>query len=163
MNSLKFKILGLIAVIAVAVTFISTWITIGSQKTLLHRFATQTSQVLGETIHNSIIGAMEAGQTTEVVRLLEQINSEPAIESVHIFDTSGRILVSTIPEETGDLIASSELLAFRKNRLSYVDAPNGRERMNTFKVIRNAPQCYRCHGEERRSSAFSTCTCHWTS
>jgi len=149
MNSLKFKILGLIAVIAVAVVVFSTWITLGSQKTLLHRFATQTSQVLVETIHNSIIGAMESGQTSEVIRLLEQINSEPAIESVHIFDAGGRILLSTTPEETGDLIPSSELLAFRTNKISYVDAPHGRERMNTFRIIDNKPQCFRCHGKEK--------------
>jgi len=149
MNSLKFKILGLIAVIAIAVTVFSTWITLGSQKTLLHRFATQTSQVLVETIHNSIIGAMESGQTADVIRLLEQINSQPAIESVHIFDPGGRILLSTIPEETGDLVPSSELLAFRKNKLSYVDAPHGKARMNTFQIIENQTQCFRCHGKEK--------------
>ena len=69
--------------IAIAVTVFSTWITLGSQKTLLHRFATQTSQVLVETIHNSIIGAMESGQTADVIRLLEQINSVITSYSIH--------------------------------------------------------------------------------
>ena len=149
MNSLKFKILGLIAVIAIVITLISTWITLDSQKTLLHRFAMQTSRVLGETIHNSIIGAMESGQSAEVARLLEQINSEPAIESVHIFDSSGRILLSTSPEETGDLIPSTELFAFRSGKDTYVDAPNGTERMNAFRTIKNAPQCHTCHDADK--------------
>jgi len=149
MNSLKFKILGLIAIIAVVVTIISTWITLGAQKTLLHRFAMQTSRVLGETIHNSIIGAMESGQSDEVARLLEKINSEPAIEAVHIFDGGGRILLSTQPEETGDLIPSSELLAYRSGKTSYVDTSHGVERMNAFRSISNAPQCHKCHDPEK--------------
>ena len=121
MNSIKIKLLGLVAIIVLLMTGVTIWFNLNAQKSMLSKFATQNAQVLAETIHNSIISTMEAGRNSDVTRVLKQIEDEPAIDSINIFDAAGRILISTNSEETGDLIPSSQLLAFRSNKYSFIE------------------------------------------
>jgi putative nucleotidyltransferase with HDIG domain len=145
MNSLKIKILGLTTAIMIMAVGLTAWHNLKTQRAMLTRFADQNSRVLGETIRNSIITHMANGQNAQVGNILEKIKREPAIEAVRIFDESGRILTSGKPEEIGDLIASSDLLAYRSRKFSFNDTnPNG-EYHSTIVPIYNAPTCYRCH------------------
>ncbi len=145
MNSLKIKIVGLIAITVVAITLLSTWINIGTQKKLLYEFAEQNSRVITETIHNSIITSMSTGQNYEVARILEEIEAEETIESVQIFDRSGRILMSSSAEETGDLVAPAVLLAYRSDKLGFISTGPTGESFRSIREIHNAPNCHGCH------------------
>lgn len=145
MNSLKIKILGLMVVIMVMAVGLTAWHNLRTQKAMLFRIADQNSRVLGETIRSSIITNMANGQNTEVANILEKITKEPAIESVRIFDESGRILVSGTAEETGDLVSSADLLAYRSNRVTFEDNRQGKDSFSTVVPIYNAPVCHSCH------------------
>ncbi|PLY01673.1 MAG: hypothetical protein C0623_05165 [Desulfuromonas sp.] len=149
MNSLKFKIIGLISIIVIATALITAWINIGTQKSLLFKFAEQNSRVIGETIRNSIITNMAVGQNSEVARILEKINREPAIEGLRIFDESGRILISAQHSEFGDLINSAELLAYRSGRLSFEQSGPEGEFYSSLTPIRNARTCHACHDPQQ--------------
>jgi len=145
MNSLKIKIIGLISIIVVAIALISAWVNIGTQKKLLYKFAEQNSKVIVETVVNSISSNMAAGQNDEVAKILEMIENEPAVESIHIFDESGRILISSAAEKTGDLITPAELIAFRANKTGFVEGTGDRQSFSSLRAIRNAPTCHGCH------------------
>ena len=149
MNSIKIKLLGLIAIIVLMMTVFTIWFNLHAQKSMLSRFAAQNAQVLAETIHNSIISTMESGRNSEVIRVLEQIEDEAAINSIHIFDAAGRILISTDPAETGDLIPSSQLLAFRSNKLSFIEDDGSHNYLTTLKPIPNMESCHQCHGADK--------------
>lgn len=148
MNSLKIKILGLTTVIMIVAVALTVWHNINTQNAMLDRFADQNGRVLGETIRNSIIANMASGQNDEVARILERISREPAIESIRIFDESGRILISAKAEETGDLISASDLLSYRSGKFSYSDSATDQEGHTTLVPIHNAPTCHRCHEPE---------------
>lgn len=149
MNTIKVKLLGLIAVIILMMTAVTVWFNLNAQKSMLSKFAAQNAQVLSETIHNSIISTMESGRNSEVIRVLEQIEDEPAIDSINIFDSAGRILISTIPEETGDLIPSSQLLAFRSNKLTFTEEFDSSDYLTTLQPIPNMVTCHECHGADK--------------
>ncbi|ORJ59502.1 HD domain-containing phosphohydrolase [Geothermobacter hydrogeniphilus] len=150
MNSLKIKILGLTTLIMLIAVALAVWHNFDTQQAMLQRFADQNGRVLGETIRNSIIANMASGQNSEVARILERISREPAIESVRIFDESGRILISADAEETGDLIAASDLLAYRSGNYSYIDDTSRTDHHTTLVPINNAPTCHRCHDPEAK-------------
>lgn len=145
MNSLKIKILGLIAIIVIAIGLITAWVNIKTQKQLLYAFSDQNGRVLTQTIENSIITNMAAGHNAEVSNILKKIDREPAIESVRIFNPSGRILLSSSDDEIGDLVSPSELLAYRSGRLSFVETGAEGQLHSTLKPIPNAPVCHECH------------------
>lgn len=149
MNSIKIKLLGLIAIIVLAMTAVSVWFNLDAQKSMLSRYAAQNASLLADTIHNSIISSMESGRNSEIIKVLEQIEEEDSINSVLIFDPAGRILISTNPEETGDLIPSAQLLAFRSNRLSLTESSDSYNLQTTLKPIPNMASCHRCHGPEK--------------
>lgn len=149
MNTLKIKILGLTTVIMLLAVGVTAWHNLETQQAMLNRFADQNGRVLGETIRNSIIANMANGQNGEVARILERISKEPAIQNVRIFDETGRVLISAHPEETGDIVAASDLLAYRSGKLSYTSALMGDEFHTTLVPIRNAPTCHRCHDPQQ--------------
>jgi len=151
MNSLKIKILGLTTVIMILAVGVTAWHNLTTQNAMLNRFADQNGRVLGETIHNSIISSMATGRNSEVAHILERISREPAIEAVRIFDESGRILISANPEETGDIVSASDLLAYRSGKFSYTNQYGSEEFHTTLVPILNAPACYRCHDQQTKT------------
>ena len=94
MNSIKFKLLGLIAIIVLLMTVVTILFNLNAQKSMLSKFATQNARVLAETIHNSIISTMESGRNSEIIRVLKQIEDEAAINSVNIFDAAENVKLS---------------------------------------------------------------------
>lgn len=149
MYSIKIKLLGLIAIIVIATALLTAWININTQKSLLYKFAEQNSRVIGETIKKSISTNMATGQNAEVAKILERVDQEPAIETVRIFDESGRILISSKSNEIGDLITPAELLAYRSNKMTFVESSQSGESYSSLTPIHNAPACHACHDAEK--------------
>ncbi|PLX96105.1 MAG: hypothetical protein C0621_02440 [Desulfuromonas sp.] len=149
MNSLKIKILGLMVCILVAAVGLTVWHNLQTQEAVLNQIAEQHSRILGETISNSIITNMANAQNDEVVNILEKIKKEPTIQTIRIFDESGRIIISAQPEEIGDLVGTADLLAYRSNTLTFADTSAGNDYFSTIVPIYNSPNCYECHDASR--------------
>lgn len=149
MNSLKIKILGLMIAIMITAVGLTAWHHLTTQKAMLFRVADQNCRILGETVRSSIVTNMANGQNAEVAKILEKIQKEPAIETVRIFDESGRILLSADAEETGDLVATADLLAYRSNKTTFEETVQGQECYSTVLPIYNAPACHSCHDDNK--------------
>lgn len=150
MNSLKIKFLGLTAFILLVAIGLTTWYNLKTQEAMLAKVADEHSRLLVETIRNSIITDMASGKNDRVGQILAKIHNEPAIDSVRIFDESGRVLMSARHEEIGDLVTTSELLAYRTGRSSYRENVAGHDQFSSLVPIYNAPNCYACHEESER-------------
>src|SRR5210317_1184549 len=147
MNSLKIKFLGLCCIILMVAIGLTTWYNLQTQKAMLSKLASEHGRMLTETIRNSIITDMANGKNDRVGHILGKINNEPAINSVRIFDESGRILMAALPEEIGELVSTSELMAYRTGNFSYSGTANDHEQFITIVPIYNQPTCYSCHDE----------------
>jgi sensor histidine kinase regulating citrate/malate metabolism len=147
MNSLKIKFLGLCCVILMVAIGLTTWYNLQTQKAMLSKLASEHGRMLTETIRNSIITDMANGKNDRVGHILGKINNEPAINSVRIFDESGRILMAALPEEIGELVSTSELMAYRTGNFSYASTLSGQDHFNSLVPIYNAQECYGCHDE----------------
>lgn len=147
MNSLKIKFLGLCCIILMIAIGLTTWYNLQTQKAMLSKLATEHSRILAETIRNSIITDMANGKNDRVGHILGKINNEPAINNVRIFDESGRVLMAASPEEIGDLVSTSELMAYRTGNFSFSSSLSEEEHFNSIVPIYNEPICYSCHEE----------------
>ena len=147
MNSLKIKFLGLCCIILMIAIGLTTWYNLQTQKAMLSKLATEHSRILAETIRNSIITDMANGKNDRVGHILGKINNEPAINNVRIFDESGRVLMAASPEEIGDLVSTSELMAYRTGNFSFSSSLSDEEHFNSIVPIYNEPICYSCHEE----------------
>lgn len=147
MNSLKIKFLGLCCVILMIAIGLTTWYNLQTQKAMLGKLATEHGRLLAETIRNSIITDMANGKNDRVGHILGKINHEPAIDNVRIFDEAGRVLMAANPNEIGDLVPTSELMAYRTGNFSYATTLDNNEHFNSIVPIYNQPICYSCHEE----------------
>jgi putative nucleotidyltransferase with HDIG domain len=147
MNSLKIKFLGLCCIILMVAIGLTTWYNLQTQKAMLSKLASEHGRMLTETIRNSIITDMANGKNDRVGHILGKINNEPAINNVRIFDESGRILMAAEPKEIGELVSTSELMAYRTGNFSYSNTLSDEEHFNSIAPIYNAPECYGCHDE----------------
>ena len=132
MNSLKIKFLGLTVIIMLVAISLTTWYNLQTQQAMLHKLAKEHGRLLAETIHNSIISDMASGRNDRVVNILGKIHDEPAIDRVRIFDETGRVLMSARKEEIGDLVSTSELMAYRTGNFAFAET------------------CYACHDESKK-------------
>lgn len=149
MNSLKIKILTLtIAIMGIAVV-LTAWHNLKTQSAMLERMALKNSQLLSQTILNGISGEMSVGRSENVQATLEKIKREPSIEILNIFDESGRILVSSNPEETGDLVRTMDLIAYRSGRQFFTSSMNGEDCFAAIVPINNEESCHRCHNPDQ--------------
>ena len=150
MNSLKIKFLGLTAIIMLVAIGLTSWYNLKTQEAMLGKVAHEHSRLLVETIRNGIITDMASGKNDRVGQILAKINNEPAIDSIRIFDESGRVLMSARREEIGDLVSTSQLLAYRTKRFTYRENTGGSDKFNSLVPIYNAPNCYACHNESEQ-------------
>ncbi len=147
MNSLKIKFLGLCCVILMVAIGLTTWYNLQTQKAMLSKLATEHGRVLAETIRSSIITDMANGKNDRVAHILGKINTEPAINNVRIFDEAGRILMSADQQEIGDLVTTSELMAYRTGNFNFTTSSPDTDNFNSIVPIYNQPVCYSCHDE----------------
>ena len=150
MNSLKIKFLGLCCIILIVAIGLTTWYNLQTQKAMLTKLATEHGRLLAETIRNSIITDMANGKNDNVGKILAKINKEPAINSVHVFDESGRILMAANADEIGDLVSTAELMAYRTGNFSFSSSMSDHEHFNSIVPIYNAPICFSCHDENNK-------------
>ena len=150
MNSLKINFLGLRCIILLVAIGLTTWYNLQTQKAMLSKLATEHGRMLAETIRSSIITDMANGKNDRVAHILGKINTEPAINNVRIFDESGRILMSANHDEIGDLVTTSELMAYRTGNFNFTSSSSEQENFSSVVPIYNQPVCYSCHDENTR-------------
>lgn len=150
MNSLKFKFIGLTTIIVIFAVSLTVWQNLRTQDAMLSKVAAQNCKILGETIRSSIINSMAAGKNDEVSKIFDNIKNEETIQNVRIFDESGKILISAVRSEIGDLVPASDLFAFRSNRFSFYTDHQDNGLYRSVLPINNAPVCYSCHNAAQK-------------
>jgi len=149
MNSLKLKFLGLTGIILIVSVIGTTWYNLRTQRTMLEKMAADHSRLVAETVRNSIMTDMANGRNEQVGNTLTKISREPAIDSLRIFDDTGRVMIADNPGEIGDLVPTVDLLAFRTGNFSFANTVGDHEHYNIILPFENAPACYSCHGSEK--------------
>ncbi len=80
-NSLKIKIIGLVTVTIIGIVSLVSYVTYRQQKEMLYDMATYNTNVLNETVKNSISDAMRSGRSQEISAIFSRLRSKEFISS----------------------------------------------------------------------------------
>lgn len=149
MNSLKIKLLGISILITIAAVAAATWQNMRTQDLMVQQIATQNGQVITQAISNSIATAMQTGRSSDVINILKQIESEPTLSSPRIFDKSGRILISTDPQEIGQTVPARDLNTYNRNPAGLSQSATDNASYTSTLPIKNQPECHNCHPPDK--------------
>jgi HD-GYP domain-containing protein (c-di-GMP phosphodiesterase class II) len=154
-NSLKIKIVALVALIVIGTISISSWINFSNQKTMQEMLAQQSSSVLVESILTSIHTSMKLGHATEVNEVLARVKSQEYIKALRIIDTKGKILHSADKNQVGQYLPQPEYEAFvnsaKKNSFFFSGA---HDVFDSFSRINNNAACNGCHPASQVTIGF---------
>ena len=154
-NSLKIKIVGLVALIVIGTISISSWINLSYQKTMQEVLAQQSSIVLVESILTSIHTSMELGHAAEVNKILARVKSQEYIKALRIIDTSGRILHSSDKNQVGQYLPQPEYNAFVNSATKDSFFFSGADDVfGSFSRINNNSACHGCHPASQATIGF---------
>lgn len=149
MNSLKIKILGITILITIAAISAATWHNMRIQNLMVKQMAAQNGRVIAQAIKNSIVTAMQTGNKEQVNDILAKIDSEPTISEPRIFDTDGRILMSTNQQEIGKTVTAFDLITFNNNPDGFSQSSKDGSSFSTTLPIRNHSECHGCHSPSK--------------
>jgi len=145
-NSLKIKIVGLVAVIVIVTIGVSSWNNYSHQKSMQEELARQSSIVLVESILTSIYTSMKLGHASEIGGILSRVKSPEYITGLRIISTNGKILHSADNSQAGRYLPSEDLGKFLANvgRDSFSIADTG-DHFDSYSRINNSRECHGCH------------------
>jgi signal transduction histidine kinase len=151
-NSLKFKIAATALILVSLIMTITTWRDIRDTEQQLLDSQKEKTVLLSDRIAHGIMVLMLNNRwkdlQTMMVSLAEGSNE---LREIRIFrPENGAIVVSSEPDEVGDVIYPEDRKKFEEN--SY-DAFLIEKKEETYSSkltpIRNQPACFRCHGTEK--------------
>uniref|UniRef100_C6E6J2 Metal dependent phosphohydrolase n=1 Tax=Geobacter sp. (strain M21) TaxID=443144 RepID=C6E6J2_GEOSM len=147
-NSLKMKILALVALILLLIISSVAYLNFQQQKEMLHEIANRNTSVLIETIKSSVANAMLSGRSDEVGSIFERIKSREFVKSIRIVDAEGQILISADRAEVGSKIPELGEKQSQSRNMSLFPSQGV---FVSYARIFNAPQCFKCHAASKES------------
>jgi putative nucleotidyltransferase with HDIG domain len=145
LNTLKIKILGLIAVVLVVIISMVAFANYLYMKEMLQEIAGHHTAILVETIRNSIGDAMLSGHSDEVSNTFTRIKSQDLIKSLRIVDENGKILNSGNRNEIGQYLSEKERKEIASKRDSDIRFEDEGGVFDSYTRIHNDVQCHKCH------------------
>lgn len=154
LNSLKIKLVGVIAVIVIAIISIASWFNYTQQKKMLVDIAEQSSMILVEGILSSIHISMKLGHTFEANEILSRVKSHNYIKALRIVNDDGRILHSANKKEVGLYLSPEERNAIKTHRQDRFHFSNSDDVFDSYSKIANPPECQGCHSASKPYIAY---------
>lgn len=144
-NSLKVKIIGLVTVTIIGIVSLVSYVNYREQKEMLYDMATYNTNVLNETVKNSISDAMRSGRSQEISAIFSRLRSKEFISHLRIVDETGKILNSADQAEIGHFIPEYEREELSKKFEQKFTLSENRQVFHSFARIPNSPLCHKCH------------------
>ncbi len=147
-SSLKLRILiPLVLILSTAIGG-SSYVLLRMQYNQFREVTEEKLNDIAVTIHKSIKSFMIAGKLAEVRSIITAVGTLKDLETVRIFSTDGKIVMSSHSEEVGEEIDPDDLKLFHKQNFKTVlnEASLHQPVFYIIKPIVNEPACFRCHG-----------------
>lgn len=153
-DSLKFKIVCLVAVIVTAVISLAALISYNEQKSMVEHITEKSSLILIDSITSNIQNAMKTGHATAVNEILRKIKTQDHIKALRVVDENGKILHSANKLEIGKLLSAEERDHLSKSNSEHFYFSNNENELDSYTRIHNTPDCHGCHGSKKPYIGF---------
>ena len=144
-NSLKIKIVGLVAVIVIAVISIVSWNHYRDQKAVIEKIVEKSSVVLIESVVANIQTSMKAGHTTAINTILFNAKVHDHIKELRIISKDGIIIHSADKNDIGKELSTEEREKISTTKQNHFYFTNHENNLDSYTRILNTSECHGCH------------------
>lgn len=145
LNSLKIKIVSLVAITVIAVISVTAWRHYSGQKSMIVQLTEKSSLALVDSVVASIQSAMKTGHTNDINNILTTVKKQDHIKALRIINESGEILLSADNKEIGRLISDNERTLLTGSNQEHSYFSNDNNEFYSYTKIANTPDCHSCH------------------
>lgn len=145
LNSLKIKIVSLVAIIVVTVISLSSWQHYIEQKTIIIGLTEKSTVSLIESLVANIQAAMKSGHTSAINDILSKMKHNQNISVLRVVDDNGKILKSANREEIGSLISPERKVWASGTSNEHHYFSDNKNCINSYTKIINSAECQGCH------------------
>ncbi len=153
-NSLKVKIVGLVAIIVVVVISLAAWSNYNEQKSMVEHITEKSSLVLIASITSNIQSAMKSGHSTAVNDILSKVKSQDHIKALRVVDENGKILHSADRLEIGNFLSPAERSRLANSKSEHFYFSNDENELDSYTRIANTVDCHGCHDSKKPYIGF---------
>jgi HD-GYP domain-containing protein (c-di-GMP phosphodiesterase class II) len=153
-NSLKIKIVGLVALIVIITIGISSWLNFSHQKAMQEEIAHQNADVLIESILTSIYTSMRLGHASEVNDILARVKPREYIKSLRIIGRDGKILHSADKSQVGDYLSADKRTTLAASTQDNFHISGQDAIFDSYSRIPNSAECHTCHPATQATIAY---------
>lgn len=144
-NSLKIKIVGLVALIVITVISFVSWHHYRDQKAVIEKIVEKSSVILIESVVSNIQNSMKAGHTTAINAILHDAKVHDHIKELRIIDQEGTIIHSADTNDIGKELSAEERENIFKSKQNHFYFTNQQNNLDSYTRILNTPDCHGCH------------------
>jgi len=155
-TSLFFKVIFITSLILIFAISFNVWWNTSLHEASIEKLTHEQTKIISEFIEENVIRAMEKGRHFDMHQILRTFAVYKEVRKISLFDMDGTIKASTQDDElnrkVGDLESYLRDRHFiREERVRFKDGSGERERVYYFNTpISNRPECFQCHGQERK-------------
>lgn len=149
LNSLKIKIVGLVALIVIAVISSASWHHYRDQKAMLEKIVEKSSVILIESVVSNIQNSMKAGHTTAINAILHDAKVHDHIKELRIIDQEGTIIHSADKNDIGKELTSEEREKIFSSKQNHFYFTNNQNNLDSYTRILNTRECHGCHDAKK--------------
>ena len=149
LNSLKIKIVSLVAVIVIAVISVTAWHQYFEQKSMILQITENSSLSLIESVVANIQSSMKTGHTTAINDILRKLKKHDNIKALRIIDENGKILHSAEIKEIGLQISDDKRKFLGNSSKDHFYFTNEKNEFDSYTRIANTPDCHGCHDSRK--------------
>ena len=110
----------------------------------------ETAELILVVIERSIASSMSVGNTRDIQTILETVGAGTHLAAARIFNTEGRILKSSNPQELGRRVNPHELAIYLRGESHAIFTSPSGDTLGVIKPIWSESRCTPCHGRERK-------------
>lgn len=145
LNSLKIKIVSLVALTVIAVISVTAWRHYSGQKSMIVQLTEKSSLALIESVVANIQLSMKNGHTSGINDVLTKVKKQDHIKALRIINEGGEILFSADNKEIGQLISDTESKLLTSSDKDHFHFSNDNNDFYSYTKIANTPDCHSCH------------------
>ena len=147
-RSLKVRFVVFLVLILTIAIGASSYLHLSIQYEQLMDMTKEQLNDIAVTIERSIKTSMEEGRSDDVKRIIESKGELPDLNKIRIFSRRGVVLVSSKPEERGEIIDERDMQVLHQKKFATVYDMKALQQpvFSIIKPILNQPTCYPCHG-----------------
>ena len=149
LNSLKIKIVGMVALIVIAVISFVSWHHYRDQKAVFEAIVEKSAIMLSESIAANIQNSMKMGHTSSINDILHEAKGHDHIKELRIIDGEGTIIHSADKNDIGKELSEEERGKIADTNQNHFYFTNWQYNLDSYTRISNTPDCHGCHDAKK--------------